>query len=298
LKNTEIKLKKSFAGALIALIIAVFAAGAATFAWYIYNTGAHTSTVKMAAGSTSSLLIGKEKDGTFSSSLSLSPETGSLLPVSTDMIRAGFQQVDNFEEMTKGGASVSVAKSFVPTSRDYYKQTFYLRSGGGDLNVYVADIGYTDINIYGVETTDDPISTAIRVGFVFDDSTEAIFAINSKEHITNRLYNTYDKFNESETVQENRVLDSSKTNGETVEFIPLNEDNYCFYDPATGEVSKKTGSKAVCACKGKSTETDKYGPAVKVDMYVWLEGCDPDCTLDVDRKGLKNISVRFSGISE
>lgn len=47
--NTSAKdLKRRFVTAVLALCIALLAVTAATFAWYIYNTGAHTTNVHMA----------------------------------------------------------------------------------------------------------------------------------------------------------------------------------------------------------------------------------------------------------
>ena len=43
-------IKKNLVTAMLALLIAFVAASVATFAWYIYNTNAHTTNVHMVAG--------------------------------------------------------------------------------------------------------------------------------------------------------------------------------------------------------------------------------------------------------
>ena len=89
--NTSAKdLKRRFVTAVIALSIALLAVMAATFAWYIYNTGAHTTNVHMAAGASASLQISSTYDGDYSSSTVLDAFVGTLNPVSTNKITGGF----------------------------------------------------------------------------------------------------------------------------------------------------------------------------------------------------------------
>ena len=48
--NTSKTLKRRFVSAVLVLALAFLAVVTATFAWYIYNTSAHTTNVHMAAG--------------------------------------------------------------------------------------------------------------------------------------------------------------------------------------------------------------------------------------------------------
>ena len=34
---------------------------------------------------------------------------------------------------------------------------------------------------------------------------------------------------------------------------------------------------------------------VRVDVYVWLEGCDPDCTNNLAATSLQSLALRFAG---
>ena len=36
----------------------------------------------------------------------------------------------------------------------------------------------------------------------------------------------------------------------------------------------------------------------QIDLYIWLEGCDEDCTGNLSSQTLKNLAVSFAGISD
>lgn len=40
-----------------------------------------------------------------------------------------------------------------------------------------------------------------------------------------------------------------------------------------------------------------YGEPVQVDVYLWLEGCDEDCTLNLATHTMRNIALSFSGLA-
>ena len=108
------QLRKTFRRTLVVLLIAVLAAGAVTYAWYIYNTSRHVTDVKMAAGTGVTFLISNSFDGDYKTSAGLAFQ-GFLDPVSTDNIENGFQKVTGFT----GGTSQStlLANVFAPAQR-------------------------------------------------------------------------------------------------------------------------------------------------------------------------------------
>lgn len=71
---------------------------AATYAWYVYNTGRHTTKVRMAAGTGINLQISNKYDDetAYKSSTMLESFTGKLNPVSTNRIQDGFRKVFGF----------------------------------------------------------------------------------------------------------------------------------------------------------------------------------------------------------
>lgn len=272
-------LKRRFATAVLALLLALAVATAATFAWYIYNTSAHTTRVHMAAGTSVALSISSTgAPDSYSSSAVLDAFTGTLNPVSTNKIANGFQKVYGFTDGSENQPNLVASLFGKSATADYYKTKLYLKTDGPEMSVYLADTGkafYTDSD------PDNPISTAIRVGFVnAATGQEFIYAINTA-HNPKAEYNT-------QNGQPGDVMDSTKTDGTTVTFTPLTPDNFCTYDPTTGETTVKTASTMLCT----ASETP-----VQLDVYIWLEGCDEDCTDNLCATTLKNLALAFCGVA-
>ena len=271
----------------IVLFISFSSLVAVTFAWYIYQTGARTSDIRMAVGAGSSLQISNQYDGEYGSSTVMDEFHGLLEPVSTDKILGGFQKATGFT----GGAAgqpMLVANLFgASDTTEYYKTTLYIRVAGDKQNIYLSDIGYED------DDPENPISTAIRIGFVVHKAgqdqpvdNEYIFAINLGDN-PKAQYNT-------STGQEGYVLDSSKTDGTTIPMERLfTPDNFCTYDNETGVTTLKENSLAMFVVEG--AQNGDHGTPVQVDVYVWLEGCDKDCYNNICGKMLKKIALSFAG---
>ena len=281
MKKENLKLRRSFVLALLVLLIAFAVASVATFAWYIYTINAHTTNVHMAAGTSVTLQISKEEEGPYGSAAVLDAFVGKLNPVSTDRIQNGFQKVAGF---TNGSENRSMlANLFNPgDDSDYYKTTLFLRTNGGVTNVYLSDVGYEDSD------DQNPISSAIRIGFVVPSTGEEyIFAISDAKN-PQKEYNTY-------YGEEGHVLNSTKTDGSTVEFFPYTAANYCIHDRETGEVTLKDASLPLFTVSGNN---GNFGTPVQLDVYIWLEGCDEDCTRNLGNTTLSNIALGFAGVSE
>ncbi len=279
------QLRKRFRRILITLLVAVLACAAVTYAWYIYNTTRHVTDVKMAAGTGATLLISDSYDGDFKTSVGLSLE-GYLNPVSTDNIQNGFQKVTGF---TGGTTQDSLLASvFAPAQRsDYYETSLYLTTNSLATDVYLSDIAFEDLD------EKNPISTAMRVGLLVHDPGEGqpvaaqyVFAL-SRAHNPQAHYNTLNG-------TEGDVLDSTKTDGSTVAFTPLTSQNYCQYDEETAEVSKLPGTVRLCRLPAAEKGADHATP-VQVDVYIWLEGCDEDCTNNLMSTNLQSLALHFAG---
>ena len=284
--NTR-RLRTRLTSAMFALLIALVAVVAATYAWYIYNTSRHTTKVKMAAGTGINLQISNTYNDGYSSAAVLNSFTGWLTPVSTDKISGGFQKAEEFVRGTGSQPELVAGVFGKGDETDYYHTKMYLRTNGGPTDVYLSDIGYTDSD------SNAPISTAIRVGLVVHEpgkdqppAGEYIFAINSASN-PEAQYNT-------QKGQAGEVLDSSKKDGSTVSFTPLTSAAYCNYDKNTGEVTLNGGSQKLFTIQGAGKQ--KPGTPMEVELYIWLEGCDPDCTANLCEKTLENLAVSFAGI--
>ena len=280
-------LRTRLTSAMFALLIALVAVAAATYAWYIYNTSRHTTKVKMAAGTGINIQISNTYDRDYGSAAVLNSFTGWLTPVSTDKISGGFQKAEEFVRGTGSQPELVAGVFGKGDETDYYHTKMYLRTNGGPTDVYLSDIGYTDSD------SNAPISTAIRVGLVVHEpgkdqppAGEYILAINSASN-PEAQYNT-------QKGQAGEVLDSSKEDGSTVPFTPLTTAAYCNYDKNTGEVTLNGGSQKLFTLQG--TGKQKPGTPVEVELYIWLEGCDPDCTSNLCEQTLQNLAVSFAGI--
>lgn len=287
-KTTNTKsLRRRLTISILVVIITLCAVVSATYAWYIYNTSRHTTDVRMAAGAGANLQISNSYSGEYGSAAVLESFKGQLEPVSTNKVTAGFQKATSFI-VGQGGPDDLLAAGFDDSeARDYYHTSMYLRTNGNDTDIYLADIGFED--------SDEkvPISSAIRVGLVVHEpgqnmpvSSEYIFAISDKKNPEAR-YNTV-------TGKEGYVLDGVKKDGTTVPFSPYTSDAYCIYDKNTGAVTLKKASEKLCTITGDGH--GKPGIPVQIEVYIWLEGCDEDCTVNLCGETLKKLAVSFAGI--
>lgn len=281
------KLKRKFTAAILALIITFLAVVSATYAWYIYNTSQHTTNVRMAAGASVNLQISNAYNGAYGSSAVLESFSGQLVPVSTNRVSGGFQKVTGFSDgyQTRTGLAASIFGS--GEQNDYYHTSLFLRTSGDSLDIYLSDIGFEDSD------ESSPISSAIRLGLVIHrpgenqpTDSEYIYAISDKKN-PEAEYNTA-------SGREGYVLDSSRTDGTTVPFTPYTSDSYCIYNKDTGAVSLKPNSLKLCTISGAGDGS--AGASIEIELYIWLEGCDEDCTSNLCRQTLKNLAVSFAGV--
>ena len=198
-----------------------------------------------------------------------------------------FQKVTEFASgyQTKTGLAASIFGS--GEQNDYYHTSLFLRTTGGTLDIYMSDIGFEDSD------EASPISSAIRLGLVVHKAgehqaldNEYIFAISDKKN-PEAEYNTA-------TGQEGYVLDALRKDGTTVPFKPYTSDEYCIYNKETGAVKRKDGSLKICTISGAADGS--VGESVEIELYIWLEGCDEDCTSNLCRQTLRNLAVSFAGV--
>lgn len=291
--------RRSFLLALLALLISFGAAMTATFAWYIYNANAHTTRIRMAAGATNILEISNAPREGYSTTIPLVSVSGRLNPVSTNNLLRGFRKVYGF---TNAEDTRLVARLFhTAEDKDFYCTRLYLRSKNEAMEVYVSGLEFKDSD------EDNPISSAIRLGLVVHEAgevveipgTEAgmdgyegaqyIFDINPNRHVAEPLYNTY-------AGVPGHVLDLNSENTDaTAAFTPLTPAAYAKYDGNTGFASADEQSVKICDLREGAENF------VQVDLYIWVEGCDPDCTGAIaSTQGrdstLKDIAISFVGI--
>ena len=285
--NSLRKWKIQFVVGSAVLLISLISLISVTFAWYVYQMEVSTSDIHMAVGTGNALQISNQYDGVYGTSTVIDEFHGALVPVSTNRILGGFQKVTGFTEDPNKPKRLVATFFGESATADYYKTTLFLRVSGKQQDLYIADIGYEDSD------KNNPVSTAIRIGFVIHEpgqdkppAKEVFIAINTNSN-PRADYNTA-------TGEEGYVLDSSKTDGSTVRMEGvMTPDNYCFYNPNNGEVFLNPLSKAICTLPGG--ESGNYGTPVQIDVYVWLEGCDKDCCDNLSGNMLKKVALSFAG---
>lgn len=281
------QLKHRLVLAIVLLFISFFSLVTVTFAWYVYQTGARTADIHMAVGTGNSLQISNQYDGEYGFTALMEQFLGRLTPVSTNRITGGFQKVTGFTDGTAEHPKRLASIFDASDTNDYYKTSLYLRLNGDKQKIYLADIGFEDAD------KDNPISTAIRVGLVIHEPgrngktcAEYIFEINTEDN-PKAEYNTA-------TGQDGYVLDCTKRDGTTVPMERLySSEQFCLYDKSTGAVQLKPSSLPLFELSGGGA--GEFGSPVQVDVYIWLEGCDKDCTNNLYSTMLKNISLSFAG---
>ena len=75
---------------------------------------------------------------------------------------------------------------------------------------------------------------------------------------------------------------------------PYTSDEYCIYNKETGAVKRKDDSLRLCTISG--ADDGSVGESVEIELYIWLEGCDEDCTSNLCRQTLRNLAVSFAGV--
>ncbi len=281
-------LKRKLLGAAIFMLLALLTATVTTFAWYIYHTSGSTIDVTMTAGSCVSLQISNEMDGDYGTSTSLrvgnDDQPVMLSPVSTDYIDTsaqdgGFQSARGFIS-GDAGRDYKLASVFgrADTADFYHTQLFLKTTYDGDLPIYVSQIGESG--------TGEKLAKALRVGLVVEGGGQFFFELDSEPGTTGR-YNTEQGYIPG-AAYSGTVLDHTATDGSVVDIVTYDKDNMCSYDIETGKVTLKSGSIQICTVRGGSKP-------VKIDVYVWLEGCDPDCYSDIEGERFDNLSISFAG---
>ena len=74
-------LRYRFTAGTIGVLLTLGAVVVSTYAWYVYNTGRHTTKVRMAAGAGINLQISNAYDGVYGSAAVLDSFSGQLNPV-------------------------------------------------------------------------------------------------------------------------------------------------------------------------------------------------------------------------
>lgn len=275
--------------ALITVIIAIFALTFATFAWFQQNRMVETGKASAKSGNAGiELEISSEGGNGFSpeSVVDILQVNGSdrmdLMPVSTADLNTF---VTN--RYTDGG----IAKSFaiVSNEENIYHGRVYLRAkADGENQDSYMDLYLDQTDSSGgklVKTSDQGLLNASRLGLRMSgngETSSTIFYLSSQSNSADdQAYNT--EIN-GVLLGDGQVLDGSSGTVKAVN------------DPGISLESRSvTESADGYSLPGSSIMTLKMNTIYQVDVYFYLEGCDPDCS-DAVSFDTSNLHLAFFGV--
>lgn len=284
----EKKLKKRAFLALIMCLILLAALSVATFAWFTNNSQVGTNRV---SGRTATEDVRLEISSLGGSDFSPEEEAGItqinetkltyLMPVSTEDL-VNFVACPNTVE----GFATNFTK--VEKEENYYHGRVYIRArviGGAPdarVNIYLDESQDAGGALVQKSEGDSLILNAARLGLMFNDQqdTAVIFRL-SEENNSGEGYALNTKLN-GEVLGENTVL---AWNGNSA--VAAADPSVLISDYLISEDSGIMPAKPLF-----SLERDVIYP---VDIYFYLEGCDPDCTEAISFNG-NDLHLAFYGV--
>ena len=269
----------------VTTLFAILALAAATLAWFSTNRTVQTNTATARTGDETLELEISSTGGSSFQSVETAPitqvnqtDSGTLLPVST----VNLQQ---FVYAPFTGAGKASAFQPVQNEANYYHGRVYLRAtgegwpAGSRMNLY---LDQSD-GVLGT-SADGYLLNASRLGLVFggDTSSPVILKLSETENPGNaQVYNT--EVN-GKTLGKNEVLGY---NGSNV---------YATADPAVpvGDYTVRFTDDQI-SLPERPLVSMELGKIYAVDVYFYLEGCDPDCS-DSVQLNEADIHLAFYGV--
>ena len=248
-------------------IIALLALAAATYAWFSSNRKVSTSTATARTGDeTLELQISSSGGGSFKDNERVSiaqvnqTNAKKLLPVSTS-------DLSNFVYSPVPMDRTASAFKSVENEDYYYHGRVYLRavgdgwSSGSKMDLYLDE---TD-GVFGSASSGN-LLTATRLGLTFDGKSPVILKLSdSSSPKANQVYNTVVG---GVTLGANQVLHSS--GGSKVKAV---------HDPSKLASDYTIGfSRGSLQIPKEPLISMDFNKIYAVDIYFYLEGCDPDCS--------------------
>ena len=258
---------------------------AATYAWFSSNSVVQTDYVTGRADTdTVELQVSSSGGGSFAAqeqaAISQVNETSveQLLPVST-------ADLENF--VFCAGTVEDAAVNFVKVENEkyYYHGRIYLRavaeghSENAKLRLYLDNADESGGALF--QNMQGYMANAARLGLAFDGGNRHILRVSEDSNPeANRTFNTV--LNGS-TLGDGQVIDSSGSSLDAVD------------DPSEALAVYTIGAEGVTDNSVKPLVTMNLNQIYEVDIYFYMEGCDPDCS-DVAQLDALDFHLSFYGI--
>ena len=266
----------------VTMLAAVLSLAAATYAWFTSNRAVGTSTATARTGEETLTLQLSSSGGSAFRDMQTAAITqvnrtsaAKLFPVSTsDLV--------NFVCAPSTVADQAVHFEKVENEAYYYHGRIYLRASGEDFS------GSQVMNLYLDQSerllgknVDGRLLNAARLGLVFDGDTSKPIILRLSE-----------SSNPSDMRSNNTVVNGTKLNGSQV----LRYRNGSV--SAVSDPSVPVADYAMDASLGLPSRTllsMQIGKIYSLDIYFYLEGCDPDCTDSVSFN-TADLQLSFYGV--
>lgn len=272
-------------------LLCVLMLSAATYAWFTLSNTAKVANLTMTVGDVTGLQIAPDKNGTagtYGSVIDMEDiltGEGKLLPATTKDGKIFYQPTydDNGDVIATTVEGEELALDSASTDTGHYiKYTFWLKSLGEAAEVKLkAGTGVTDglesgatsptgTYVLSTNVTDNiPGSAAVRMSFVLDDGSVAVYEPNND--ITNKV----DEGTETRA-KDNRTSDKTAV-GTTIS------------QTKTGVIEQNTSGAY------ESVVSLEAGVGKKIILYIWIEGTDNQCSNEIASSGtdLKEIKAQL-----
>lgn len=269
----------------ITIIFALLAFSAATYAWFTSNRKVSTGRATARTGNeTLELQISSSGGESFRSEETIAvtqvnqTDVSELMPVSTaDLVT--FVSVPS----TENGMATIFKK--VDNEAYYYHGRLYLRALGEGWDSTSRMALYLDQSdgVLG-ENISGQLLHAARLGMVFDDDSQSYVILRLSEDENEKSRQNYNTVINGRTLGKNEVLTWKKETAEPVQDPSVSVDSYTIRFQGNS-----------MTLPDKALLTMEFNRIYPVDIYFYLEGCDPDCSDDLSFD-VAELHLAFYGV--
>ena len=307
-------MKKTFRKAMISticmLVVAIMSLTGVTYAWFSQGTSANVSNISLGVeATTGGVLIAESLDGTYASTLDftdkdLLAEGAKLAPVSTV---GGTDEWAFFAGAVNAANASQIQTSAATANSQYVRKSLYLKNDGAAevvVNLGADTEKRTNISEGGVEGSRFNGHLASRLGVRYVATTSTVAASEVTEGNVNVLNGTGDTTNEGYAILEPNATThlSASYNGKLAyNGVQGISSGYFGMDDTTAAETGE-GAKPYLAAVSTVADTTKIQitvPAqtiVQIEVYIWLEGQDVDCTNAVSQSVI-NAQLYFDKVA-
>lgn len=272
---------------IVAMIFAVLSLAFATYAWFTTNREVSTSTATARTGEeTLELQLSTSGGGSFRDADSVSIQQVNqtsaeyLLPVSTSNL-VNFVYSPNTE--------AGIAKAFQPVENEsyYYHGRVYIRATGTgwpDGTTMKLYLDQSD-NILGQQVSGELLNAA-RLGLVFDGDYSSAVILKLSDSSNSSDQQVYNTEVNGQRLGDNQVLSY------------VNQSVQAVTDPsvAAGQYTVTFDNDSMQAPE-RTLLTMNLNQIYSVDIYFYIEGCDPDCSSYI-QYSIADLQIGFYGIPD